>query len=472
MRPSRSLLPYRIAKPLLAFLLSFAAAVVAFMPRIAEAVPSYARQTGLQCTACHEGYLILNNYGRQFKLSGFTSSSDDATDLPPLAAYLQPSFTQTQKGQPGGAAPHFAGNSNFALTQASLFYAGRLFGPYPDKLFGDGPVAQFLDKFGTYFQATYDGVGRTLSWDNCDLRYADMATIFGQRLDYGLYANNNPTEQDMFNTVPAWRFPYSSSGLAPTPSAATLIEGGLSQQVVGIGAYALVSKSFYFDFALYHTLSTNFQRAMGVDPTDEADVSGVAPYWRLAYTKSTGHHSFEAGLFGLDANVYPGRDKSAGQDNLFDLGFDTQYQYSSGKNEFLTTASLIYERERWSASQKLGNATNRADHLFSTNVAVDYLYDKTYGANIAYFISDGSHDPGLYSDGANGSPLSSGVTFELNYLPFNKGGGPAFWPKSNVKFSIQYTVYTRFNGARYNYDGAGRNAKDNNTLYLEAWIAF
>ena len=32
--------------------------------------------------------------------------------------------------------------------------------------------------------------------------------------------------------------------------------------------------------------------------------------------------------------------------------------------------------------------------------------------------------------------------------------------------------YDKFDGARKNYDGAGRNARDNNTLYLETWIAF
>jgi hypothetical protein len=33
-------------------------------------------------------------------------------------------------------------------------------------------------------------------------------------------------------------------------------------------------------------------------------------------------------------------------------------------------------------------------------------------------------------------------------------------------------VYNRFNGARTNYDGAGSNARDNNTLYFECWIVF
>ncbi len=38
--------------------------------------------------------------------------------------------------------------------------------------------------------------------------------------------------------------------------------------------------------------------------------------------------------------------------------------------------------------------------------------------------------------------------------------------------ALQYTLYTEFNGARRNYDGFGRNASDNNTLYAVFWIAF
>ena len=38
--------------------------------------------------------------------------------------------------------------------------------------------------------------------------------------------------------------------------------------------------------------------------------------------------------------------------------------------------------------------------------------------------------------------------------------------------NVEPSLYQRFNGSAGNFDGAGRDAKDNNTLYLEAWIAF
>src|SRR5947209_20434033 len=90
--------------------------------RSARAVPSFARQTGLSCTACHTEFPILTEYGRQFKLGGYTMSSGEST-IPPLAVMLQPSFTYTNKNQPGGAAPHFGENSNLAVTLVSHFEA-------------------------------------------------------------------------------------------------------------------------------------------------------------------------------------------------------------------------------------------------------------------------------------------------------------------------------------------------------------
>ena len=49
---------------------------------MAKAVPSFARQTGLACSACHYQFLQLTPFGRKFKLNGYT-----------LAA--QPSITET-----------------------------------------------------------------------------------------------------------------------------------------------------------------------------------------------------------------------------------------------------------------------------------------------------------------------------------------------------------------------------------------
>lgn len=463
-------------------------AVALMAPAAARALPSFARQMNMQCTACHTEFPVLNQYGRQFKLLGYTLSAEqpqpspDAgqtqppsdsglTQLPPIAVMLQPSFTNTEAPQAGGAAPGFGDNNNFAVTQLSVFYAGRLFGPYADEVFGKD-IAAVLNKFGIFSQTTYDGVAKAWHWDNTELRFASTASVGDQDMIYGFYANNNPTMQDPWNSVPAWGFPFSGSGLAPRPDAGTLIEGGLSQQVVGVGAYTMVADAFYFDFAAYHTPSARLQNSLGIDPSGESQIPELAPYWRIAYEKMIGEAHWEIGTLGLAADTYPGRDPSAGKDRILDYGLDSQYQLSHGSSDVTAMLSWIHERENWNASYALGNTDNTTDDLTSFKATVDYLYDKTFGGAVQYFYIGGSNDGGLNAGSQSGSPKSDGFVFQVDYLPFNKNGGPSFWPRSNIKFNLQYTIYNRFNGSSVNYDGAGSNARGSNTLYAEAWIAF
>src|SRR5206468_7169005 len=88
----------------------------------AHAVPSFARQTGLECMACHVSWPELTATGRQFKLGGYTLSQAPtlserplvsfAKDGPPpkipLAAFLQASLTHPARtNSPGTDASSF-----------------------------------------------------------------------------------------------------------------------------------------------------------------------------------------------------------------------------------------------------------------------------------------------------------------------------------------------------------------------------
>jgi len=65
------------------------------------------------------------------------------------------------------------------------------------------------------------------------------------------------------------------------------------------------------------------------------------------------------------------------------------------------------------------------------------------------------------SGSATGSPNSRGLLGELDLN---------LW--ENVRLVAQYVAYDKFNGAKLNYDGFGRNASDNNTLYVMTWLTF
>jgi hypothetical protein len=131
--------------------------------RPAQALPSYARQTGQQCAACHNGFPELTPYGRQFKLNGYVWSGG-TWNLPPIAVeLLSPTFTNVRKGMAGGLAPGFGFNNDFAFT-GSLFYGGKIF-----------------DSLGAFAQVRYDNVPNTIHWDNIDIRYATRSEFFRAR---------------------------------------------------------------------------------------------------------------------------------------------------------------------------------------------------------------------------------------------------------------------------------------------------
>ncbi len=447
----------RIAQPLYrnpGVFLVFGLLALVFSSHPASAVPSFARQTGLACNACHTNFPELTAFGRQFKLNGYVMS-DGGKWVPPLAAMAQVGLTHTSKGQPGGAAPGFSDNDNVAINQISLFYGGAI----------------IPGVMGAFIQGTYDGAEKHVAIDNADIRAAKTATIGSKTLTVGVTLNNNPTVSDLWNTTPAWGFPYTGSGLAPSPAAATMIQGAFGQQVAGFGVYSMFDDTLYAEVEGYNTLSPGTQKFFGVDWADEAQIHNLAPYWRLALQHTWGPHYLSVGTFGMSASVFPGRDRSFGTDHVRDIGFDSQYQYTDGKNDAEIALTWITETQRLNASVPLGNADNVHNKLHDFTATASYMRDKTYGLTASYFTVSGSVDPTLYGT-RTGLPNSNGYIVEADWLPFNKNGGPSFYPMSSLKLALQYIGYTEFDGAKLNYDGSGRNASANDTLFLEAWLAF
>ena len=54
-------------------------------PQSAEAIPAFARKYSLSCTACHEAWPKLNDFGRTFRDNGYRlkTGTDDPTDQVP-----------------------------------------------------------------------------------------------------------------------------------------------------------------------------------------------------------------------------------------------------------------------------------------------------------------------------------------------------------------------------------------------------
>lgn len=434
-------------------------------PGSAQAVPSFARQTGFACEACHTVFPELTPFGRRFKMNGYTidnlpqvsgitptkEQTLSLNQLPPLSFMLQMSYTKTSKAIPDGAVAGADSKNGQVLLpqQASLFYAGKI-----------------APNFGAFVQITYDGVDNGFAWDNTDVRYAKNAN---DNLLWGISFNNNPTVQDPWNSTPAWQSPFDQvSSVLPGdgPGAATLLDGSqFDMSTAGLSAYAWINDSIYVEAGAYHEAN------LGVSQIDsqvgDPVLDGLAPYWRVAYERQWGRKSWEVGAYGMVAKVFPPNGNALQTaDKYSDWAIDSQYQFIGDKNLLTFTGTYIDEKQTLDASFANGDSANASNDLKTLRLNASYFYMRKYGAALGYFSTTGSEDAGLYApnpiDGfANNKPDTKGWIAEADWVPYE-----------NTKFALQYTMYNKFNGASDNYDGAGRNASDNNTLYLLSWINF
>jgi hypothetical protein len=426
----------------------------------AHAVPSFARQTGLPCSSCHTTIPELTQFGRLFKLNGYTitnlpqisdnggpsKSGLDLANFLPISAFFQISDTQQQKPQPGTQ----SGNFEFPQ-QASLFLAGA-----------------FSKHIGGFVQVTYDGQADHFSWDNTDIRMSNAGKFAGKSLVYGLTFNNNPTVEDLWNSTPAWGFPYVSSDVGPSPVAGALVDGTLAQDAAGAGAYAMWNDHLYAAVTGYR--SEHLGSPQPNPGTNAAfNIRGLAPYWRLAWQQTVGNNYLEVGGYGIHAGSTPGA-ITGPQDHYTDVAADMQYErvLPLWHNDILTVHSTyIHEKSDLNATFD-AEAADQANHILQTfRVDGAYHFGNRYAATVGAFNTWGTKDTTLYGSGTaltgsnNGNPKTNGYIANVSY-----------WPVQNVQLGVQYTGYVNFNGASKNYDGAGRNANQNNSVYMVVWIVF
>lgn len=257
-----------------------------------------------------------------------------------------------------------------------------------------------------------------------------------------------------------------SSSVAPSPMAGTMIDGGLGQQVVGLGVYSLFDNILYAEASAYRSAPQG--GAMPLDSTAANTASGVIPYWRLALQHQYGPTYMMLGTYGFAANLYP--QGVIGPTNRYtDIGVDAQVEHGMGTTMLIGRATYIHEQQHLNAF--FGGEAPAAESLTPTlatlRANVSLLANQRYGATVGFFQTTGTTDsllfaPAEFSGSRTGSPNTAGETAELTYNAWE-----------NTRVGLQYVYYTKFNGASTAYDVAGgRKASDNNTLYLYTWLAF
>jgi len=470
----------------------------ALIPVNVRALPAFARQTGQNCVACHAGgqFPELTPYGRMFKMTGYTIGSRTIPlSLMAVASYAD--VANTSKSDDPGA--DFQKQDSPILATGSVFVAGKV-----------------TDNMGAFVQATYDNYASQsangsfaghFSADNMDFRYAEHFIDVGRDLIFGVSVNNNPSVSDPWNTAAAW-MQYVP---VPSPTAYQFVDGaapfpgyGAGGNIAGITFYGFWNKTLYVEVGTYRSATGPLSfMSFNIRYADTTHLSGNNnPYWRVALSHEWGASNIMVGTSGMIAHVYDGGSDISDPGNLGrfrNTGIDAQYQYLLDPHTVTAQFAFMRQRQDYSANAIAAGSpyflangvtpvapVNASDTTNVVRAKVSYIYRARYGGSLAFFSETGTtntlnqssgYDPngqitatdplgtGIASTRVNGNlsgnPASRGLTYE------------AFWmPVQYVRVGAQYTAYGQYNGAADNYDGFGRNARDNNTLFLFAWAAY
>ena len=233
--------------------------------------------------------------------------------------------------------------------------------------------------------------------------------------------------------------------------------------MVGLGAYGYFNSLVYLEGSIYRSAQQGVAAPPG--PASTGIIQGVAPYWRVALQHKWDKHYLEIGTTGMITRLHP-TGVSGHTDDYTDIGLDGQYELTFPIGSFVIHPSYYWENQKLTATFDSSGSMNATNHLNSFKISGELFFNKGVGLSLGYFALKGSHDSGLYkpesvTGSQTGSPDSDGFIAEVDYLPWY-----------NIRLSLQYVYYNRFNGAGTDYDGSGRNAGNNNTLYLLAWFNF
>lgn len=405
----------------------------------ASAVPSFSRQVNVPCSTCHTSFPQLTTFGRLFKASGYALTGSEVVSdkregrvalelnrFAPLGVQVIASYTDVRS--PGAG---IRSGDVLLPDQLGVFYAGRL---APD--------------FGVFAQVTYESGAAHFSMDNLDLRYARELTVGGRSLLVGATLNNSPTVQDLWNTTPAWGWPFVTSGAWPgMGSNAALVDGQLAQAVAGATVYAFLDQAAYAEVGLYRSAPLGVPRPL--DETTPGLIDDAAPYWRVAVQRDLGQHLFEVGTYGLHAAMKPGGATAppggyGASDKLTDVALDALWQYQAALTAAIR-ATWIHEWRDLDAS-----APGERPRLDTLRASGDVYWD-WIGLGAGVFRTGSTTST---SFGASGSADTRGGMAEVILRPWD-----------NATFRGQYTHYTRL-------DGSSSGASDADAFALIAWIAF
>jgi hypothetical protein len=359
---------------------------VGLMPQESSAVPSFARQFGKPCSACHTMWPRLTATGREFKLTGYTDVDpdyprieQDRLDLlryaPLSLSVISLPYTKTSGQDDETNIPD----------EVALFYAGRItpnIGAFIEPVLAPDFNFEFA-KIAAYRRVA-----------------EGKATIglVGGKMDAG--------GVDPYNTIR-----FTSYHTLNLPAVLDEEHGRDSGDLFQFGStenVGIIGNAKFFRNMIYAAAGI-FRGHESSDPWDF--------YGRLAFEYPVTYYAFLEGGF----VIYDGKERyNAGSGNEYEsnvsrFGVDASLQiengphifdiiglYMKGKDEDIDGPGIDVESDGWYGE-------------------ITYFYNRTYGATFAYDYMNSDEDHSLNKEGP---------VFNITYVPW-----------LNTKLALEYSHF-------------------------------
>lgn len=388
-----------------------------------QAVPSFSRQTGSECVACHTGGVgpQLTAHGILFKLSGYTDSDGKSGKVP-----LSARFTLTDYN------PNL-GDGTTRVDQAAILLAGRLTNNI-------GAMAAVERNTDNSTGLTTTGLRKT------DFKFATETKLGDHDAVVGASLNNGPGVQDPLGTLPASGFPVVSneSRAFGQEWAHSMLSGRLAHRSVGLSGFAFVDNHWYGEIGHYSALSAaSADRLLGQDPVnDPGRMHGFSPYARMFYLQDWKTQFFTVGVVGMQSRI----DSAPGgpSDKLRDLGVDFSYGYI-GTREHQLKARAVFLREKRDYGATPPGALSSAS-LYESTFTATYLYRNLIGVLYGQTHTRSNNDSAFFRYFPNGQPGAKWTLTGVFVTPFGKEDS---WgaPWANLRLGVFRSKFSRFNGS-------------------------
>jgi len=354
-----------------------------FLPQLAVAVPAFARQVNMECTACHyQDYPALNSFGRAFKQQAYTFSGqenigmDKTLSLPVTLNTSLLTKVRYQKSNGSSAETDF-GELQFP-DEAALLIGGRA-----------GENIGFMLEFAT-FGAADTGSG-TVTASTADTGSGEFSLFSSYKVHFNYPVNDINVGAVVFSTD-AGGAPYSfellNTGAQRFIRAAEDRKAISAQQFIGLGegpaeGVALVASNA----AGFVNLS------MWTPDHGNVAVNGFANYLRGVLTPTIGGWDTGFGFQYFDGTA--SRSAASGGDiDTNGWAVDAQTQGVVGNTP--VGFYLTYGQAKGAANNLFNTETNNK-HAWSVMGEWGVIKDKAT-LLLGYLNGDNGTDPGL---GAN-----------------------------------------------------------------------